>query len=512
VNARFEEVKEQLVALRARKEAVAGDVHSLAEARNLSAEGAARFDRKIETFKRLEAEEEALDRELLSLTRDVPREPGDNRPVDGPRFKGRGPTLVHRAYYDPHDFTSSRMGNDPTEVRDRALTIMDESVSRGFEEMPITDNDRARIDRLVRRDTRGDLSEYVIAASRPAYETAFEKFLVGRSALWTDAERAAVAELEATRIRLESRAALSTANANGGYMIPFFLDPTVIIENAGAVNPFRNVCRQVAIPTNVWHGVSSTGVTASFSAEAAEMTDNSPVFEQPTITPIRATAYVQASWEVAGDASGGLAGEIARLFADAKNNLETTKFTSGSGSTEPVGIVTRLQSVTASRLASNTNGQLNATDIYSMVSNLPARAQNGAQWMMHWGIANVIRQFSGTALNSAMWVDHDWNIVSLAAGTPSTLVGAPVNLNSAMLSSLSTATASSDDCIILGRWDAFTIVDRIGLEVIDIPVVWGPTRRPTGERAWACWWRSGSDVTSGASGANADAFFRMLRV
>jgi HK97 family phage major capsid protein len=323
--------------------------------------------------------------------------------------------------------------------------------------------------------------------------------LQGKTALWSDAERAAVAEIENTRIRQESRAALSAVGTAGGFLIPFFLDPAVIVENAGAVNPFRSICRQELIPSNVWHGVSSQGVTASFSGEASEMTDNSPTFEQPTITPIRATAFVQASWEVAMDAVN-LAAEVGMLFSDAKNNLEATKFTTGSGSTEPYGIITRLGLVTASRVAAQTNGSFGAVDVYSMVNNLPARAQNNAQWMAHWGIANLARQFAGTALNSSFWVDF-------GQGIPSTLLGAPFHQNSAMTASLSAATASNDDILVIGDWSKYVIVDRIGMEIVDVPVILGANKRPTGERGWACWWRTGADVTG-----TADSFFRMLRV
>jgi hypothetical protein len=96
--------------------------------------------------------------------------------------------------------------------------------------------------------------------------------------LWSDEERSAVAAIDATRVRTESRAALSTTGAQRGFMIPFYLDPQVLITSAGALNPYRQICNVQTIPVNVWHGFSSLGISAEWIAEASEMTDASPSF------------------------------------------------------------------------------------------------------------------------------------------------------------------------------------------------------------------------------------------
>ena len=75
-----------------------------------------------------------------------------------------------------------------------------------------------------------------------------------------------------------------------------------------------------------------------------------------------------------------------------------------------------------------------------------------------------------------------------------------------MQSSLSTATASNDDLIVLGDFkQGYYIVDRIGMSVAYNPLVIGSNRRPTGEVGWFAFWRVGARCV------NADAF-RMLRV
>jgi HK97 family phage major capsid protein len=96
--------------------------------------------------------------------------------------------------------------------------------------------------------------------------------------------------------------------------------------------------------------------------------------------------------------------------------------------------------------------------------------------------------------------------VDLGPGIPSQLLGRSTYQSSAMPAApLSSATASSDDVLILGDFSEYLIVDRVGMEVVYNPLVLGSNRRPTGEVGWAAFWRVGADVT------NADAF-RLLRV
>jgi len=342
----------------------------------------------------------------------------------------------------------------------------------------MSDTAREVVARHIDNDEDGRFASHVLSHGSPEYTAAFFRYLKTGEAM---------------------RAALSTTSANGGYLIPFMLDPTIILTNTGSKNPFRQISRVETITTNVWHGVSSAGVTAEWTSEASEFTDASPTFLQPTVTPIKADAYVQASFEVTQDSN--IANQIGMLFADAKDRLEATAFATGTGSTQPLGIVTKLQTVTASRVSANTNAAFGAVDVYGLVNSLPARYQDNCSWLAHWSVFNLVRQFaSGAGPSSAFWVD-------LGPGIPSQLLGRPTYISSSMQAApLSTATASSDDILVLGDFSqGFLIVDRVGMEVVYNPLVLGANRRPTGEVGWAAFWRVGSDVP------NADAF-RLLRV
>lgn len=372
--------------------------------------------------------------------------------------------------------------SDGATYRDRALKAIegwDRSIPADW---------RESAERLVEhaQDSPRDraVADHILKTGNPDYVRAFMKYLRNPNAINTlpEAERAAMAEGSTT---------------TGGFLVPPFLDPTIILTNAGVTNPFRSIATVKSITTQTWKGVTSAGVTAEWTSEAAEMTDASPTFAQPTITPVRADAYVQASFEVLEDTNIGT--ELGMLFADARDRLEGTAFAVGTGSTQPYGIVTELQLVTASRVSAQTNGSYGAIDVFALDNALPPRWRSNASWIANKAYWNRTRQFaSGSGPQFAFWVDF-------GGGRPPSLIGYPVFEASAMQSTLSTATASNDDVIILGDFRQYYIVDRIGMSVAYNPLVIGANRRPTGEVGWAAFWRVGGRTV------NADAF-RMLEL
>lgn len=414
-----------------------------------------------------------------------------NRP-DKKEETGDGAAAVDNtrtAYLHAGDDIYDRAGlhidneDDGRSYRDRAMKAIDswdrahippewkESAERLVTDAPASSRDRA-------------VADHILRTGSPEYVRAFYKYLSNPNAINTlpEAERAALNEGTTTQ---------------GGFLVPPFLDPTIILTNVGITNPFRSIASVKSIVTQTWKGVTSAGVTAEWTAEAAEMTDASPTFAQPSITPVRADAYVQASFEVLEDTN--IATELGMLFADARDRLEGTAFAVGTGSTQPFGIVTELQLITASRVDAQTNGSFGQIDVFALDNSLGPRWRQNASWLANKSWWNRTRQLAtGGSPQSAFWTD-------LGGGRPAVLVGYSVYESSAMQSTMSSATASSDDVIILGDFKQYYIVDRIGMSVAYNPLVIGANRRPSGEVGWAAFWRVGGRTV------NADAF-RMLRV
>src|SRR6185312_2119294 len=115
------------------------------------------------------------------------------------------------------------------------------------------------------------------------------------------------------------RAALSLTNANGGYLLPFVLDPTIILTNAGSANPLRRISNIKQTTSNTWNGVNSAGVTAAWLAEAGVAADATTTVGNIVVTPQKAAAWVFGSYEVLEDTDFGQ--QLPRLLADAKDRL-----------------------------------------------------------------------------------------------------------------------------------------------------------------------------------------------
>jgi len=90
---------------------------------------------------------------------------------------------------------------------------------------------------------------------------------VSRWGLWSSDRRIGIRRIpiqliEAAAALLIGVTALSLTLANGGYLLPFVLDPTIILTNSASANPWRRISRNVTTTSSTWNGVNSAGVTA----------------------------------------------------------------------------------------------------------------------------------------------------------------------------------------------------------------------------------------------------------
>ena len=102
----------------------------------------------------------------------------------------------------------------------------------------------------------------------------------------------------------------------GGYGIPVLIDPSIILTSQAADAPLLQVARVIEITTNIWHGVSSAGVSWAYQAEGSTVADDSPTLAQPTVTTYMARGFIPYSIEVGQDYVG-FAEEISMLLSPA---------------------------------------------------------------------------------------------------------------------------------------------------------------------------------------------------
>jgi HK97 family phage major capsid protein len=399
---------------------------------------------------------------------------------------------------DIYDLSTIRSSvADPSEatreLRDRAMRSVE---AASFPTQVEHERAQAHIARLL--DTidgegegkvAGELARRILVTGSPSYKRAFGKTIAGRP-LTSEETRAL---------------SLGTGSA-GGFSVVYTLDPTIVPTSNFSVNPFRAMARvETLAGTNEWKAVTSGAITAAYSAEATESSDNAPTLAQPDIIAEKAQAFVPFSIELGQD-WGALQSEMASLLQDAKDDLEATKFAvgAGHGSNEPKGIIT---GATATTTAGGT-GAFAIADLSKVLEALPPRYRPRAQWAMNLFTANKIRQFD-TAGGSGVWIDNDGvgSVRGLgpqadagAAGTITStampkLLGRPVWESTAMAAALTTGSK----ILVIGDWRYFVIVDRVGMDIEILPHLLGANRRPTGQRGLYAYWRNSSDVLSAAA-------------
>lgn len=372
--------------------------------------------------------------------------------------------------------------NDVLSDRHASPQQLADAVTRSLEgrvEAPENEEHARKI--VLRHKGDTEWARGILARSTEDYTTGWAKMVTGR----------------ADRLTAEERTALSTlTSANGDYLVPTHLDPTIILTNSGSSNAIRAISRVVTLTRpgdSSWQGITSAGVTASFDAQLTEVSDDSPTFGQPSVAVHKAQALIQGSIEFFDDA---FANELMMLFADARDRLEGAAHATGTGTNEPWGIFTALDANTNVEIVSDTAAAIFKEDLDEVYRTVPVRWRGRGTWLMHPIWAQAVQNL-GTALSNK----YSTNIVE---GTTGTLYGRPVVESDDAPSSATTTVRDNE--IVFGDFSNYVIVDKPGSFAIEyIPMLFNTANNlPDGRRGWYAHWRTGADSVN-------DLGFRLLQ-
>lgn len=374
-------------------------------------------------------------------------------------------------------------------ARDRALALVDR---RDPASDHLRDEQREQFEKLVRSTDDNCDGSYIakraLISESPEYRSAWAQLVTMERPLLSNDEVRAIRALK----DLERAMNIGTDSA-GGFGVPVLIDPTIVHTSQQSLNPFRRISRVETITTDEWKGVSSAGVTWSFDAEAAEVSDDSPTLAQPTVTAHMARGFVPFSIEVGSDYPR-FAEEMTRLLAEGYDELQSEKFATGTGTGQPFGIITALDANTNVEVAVTTDGAFGGVDINKVWGALPDRAKNRATWVMHHDVGNEVATFGNGNNLSFVTVD--------LTGVVQTLRQRPVE-NSSYFPEF-TGTTGAANILVVGDFSRYLIAQRAGLNVELVPHLVGTNRRPTGQRGLFAWARVGADSID-------DDSFRMLQ-
>lgn len=388
----------------------------------------------------------------------------------------RRPQAVERVYKSISrglDDNSQVVRMTTHEARDRALRVLDDKGTSAH----MSQAQRDEAERQIRRST--DIARRVLVTETEAYRTAWAKLVTDPHPILADEERNAVLAYNEYR-------AMSETTTAGGFGVPVFIDPSIILTAQESNNPFLQIARQVQVNTNAWKGVSSAGVSWSFDAEATEVSDDSATVAQPVVNVYMARGFIPFSIELGQDYPG-FAEEMARLLASGYDELLVDKFTrgAGTGSGEPTGILTSLSANTNVRVTLTTSGQFGSADPYKVWAAVPQKYRRNAAWLMSVNVNNGIRQLgTATGFHAAT--------VQLPEGWADSFFASPA-YESPYMPDLTTSTSATIGLAVVGDFSNFVIARRGGMAVELVPTLIGLTsNRPTGQRGWFAYARVGA--------------------
>ena len=370
------------------------------------------------------------------------------------------------------------------EARDHALRALDDRLSTDH----MKDDEKEQVSKAIRSNPR--IARRVLVTENDDYRSAWMKLVSDPHPFLDEDEQRAIRRFN------EYRASSENTTTAGGFGVPVFIDPSIIMTAQGSGNPFLQIANQVDINTNIWKGVTSAGVSWSFDTEAATVSDDAPTLAQPSITVHMARGFIPYSIEVGQDYPG-FANEMTSILAQGYDELLVDKFTRGSGSGEPKGVLTAISATAGDRVFVTTAGTLGAPDPYKVWAALPQRFRRNASWLMSVEINNSIRQL-GTANVYHAFTDN------LPVGWTDTLFNSGV-YESPYMPGTTTFTTTAAVAAIVGDFSGFTIVRNGGMSVELVPQLFqqvvagtGPAQ-PTGQRGWFAYSRVGSDASNTAA-------------
>lgn len=375
------------------------------------------------------------------------------------------------------------------EARDKAMRVLDNK----YDTAHMSADQKAQVERQVRLDTV--IARRILVTENEHYREAWMKLVTKTHPFLSQEEQRAVEAFE------EFRAMSENTTTAGGFGIPVFIDPSIILTAQESGNPFLQLARQVNINTNMWKGVSSAGVSWTFQTEAAAVGDASPVLAQPSVTVHMARGFIPFSIELGADYPS-FADEMSRLLAEGYDELLVDKFTRGSGTGEPKGILTALSANTNVRVTVQTAGtNFSAGDPYKVWKALPQKFRRRASWLMSVGVNNAIRQLGTANVYHAASINlpEEWLESLFNKGV----------YESTYMPDVTTSTTTPDGLAVVGDFQNFLIARNGGMSVEYIPQLFqqvtagsGPAV-PTGQRGWFAYSRIGSNSVN-------DLAFRLL--
>ncbi len=255
----------------------------------------------------------------------------------------------------------------------------------------------------------------------------------------------------------EVKAALNIGtDAQGGYLTPTEYSNAVVRELYELSVLRQAGARIIPLSSDSMKAPTITATSAAvLTSEASAFDEKEPTFGETTFTPYKYTRLAKASDEMVSDSRFPLWDAILKPdFVQAFAAAENTAFTTGTGSSQPEGVVTGATvGVTLANGTSQVSTIASADSLIDLYHALDHKYRARAKWMLNDATLKIIRKFQD-ANDQYIWQP------GLAAGQPDTILGRPVVINPSMAT-----PAANAKTILFGDFSYFWIGDREGLQI-----------------------------------------------
>lgn len=282
----------------------------------------------------------------------------------------------------------------------------------------------------------------------------------------------------------------TTTTTEGGHTVPTEVAASIVdvLKAYGGVREAASVIQTengnpINFPTS--DGTSEVG---ELIAENTTATSADPTFGVVTLSTYKfSSKIVAAPFELLQDSAVDIEAFITRRIGDRLGRILNQYFTTGTGTSQPKGVVT----AAASGKVGTTGQTLTVIvdDLIDLVHSVdPAyRVAGNVRFMMNDASLKIIRKLKDSQNRPVFLPGYD----GLAGPMADTLLGYPITINQDMA-----VMAANAKSILFGDFSRYTIRDVMGMQLFrfdDSPYI------KLGQIGFLAWMRSGGTLTDGGS-------------
>ena len=264
------------------------------------------------------------------------------------------------------------------------------------------------------------------------------------------------------------------AGSQGEYVIPigFQRELEIVMKAYGGM---RRNCRIVPTASGQpldWPTVDDTANQGRWLGEGVSVQQTNPTFGQVVYNAYLASSdQVLVSVQLLQDSFFDIEALLGELLGIRLGRLTEAGYTTGTGNTQPTGIITAINddsspntvtaigSSTNDGVAGNTGSNSIGTDDFeSLISAVDPTYRVGAKIMAHWSILDYLRKVKDK-YGRPIFVDP-------ITGELKKIQGYELDWNAAMAPAVAGVPAPGTDTVLFGKFDRYIIRDVLGMTLV----------------------------------------------